>query len=360
MVEKKKTKLGPKSLAALRTSMVDNYGASRVVRKDEAIVYDVVPTGSAALDHALRVGGFIRGRLSEVSGPPGVCKSSLAFSSMAAAQEKFPSLAVGYIDMERTWDWSWVEKLGLNTGDSRLLYTKPNHSEDVSDQIREMMLSEAFSFIVVDSIGGMESAKAMYEKEASDSTMGRNAQIISRMCKQVATIAENTNTAVLFINQHRANFSSPTGGNINSGPKVLQYATTVSISLKRKFGEKTIKYIGEGDDKIVAARQISATVDRSKVAPQGVTTDFWFRNVDTKEEPWVGIDRVDEIGVLAVKSGVVKKNGGWRVLPDGTSTQKLSQVLRDDPALMEEIRVLALDRIAHEVTPEVRTTFEEE
>lgn len=349
-----------KGLANLRESMTKRYGEGRIVRRENAIRLEVVPTGSIALDHAMRTGGWVRGRLSELLGQPGVSKSSLAISSMREAQKAYPDLAVGYVDMEHTWTFDWAEALGLDTSDDRLIYTKPRHTEDVSDQIREMMQSEQLSFIVVDSVGGMESAKAIYEKEATESTMGKNAQIISRMCKQIAVLADETNTGVLFVNQYRANFSGM-GGDQGSGPKILKYATTMSVSLRRT-GEPTIKRKIDGDE-IEISRQFKAKVDRSKVSPAGRTAEYWFSNVphpDYGNE--VGVDTLDEAVVIGKKTGVIEGTT-WLTLPNGERFQgkdKAKAYLRSNPDVVADIRAKSLAAVADEVTEERRTEFVDE
>lgn len=351
-------------LAGLRESMTKRYGDNRVVRKETAKKIEVIPTGSLALDHAMRTGGWVRGRLGELVGPQGVTKTGQALSGMREAQLAYPDLAVGYIDMEHTWTFEWAEKLGIDTDDNRLMYTKPRHTEDVSDQLREMMLSNMFSFIVVDSVGGMESAKAMYDKEASESTMGKNAQIISRMCKQVAVIADETNTAVLFINQLRANFSGM-GGDEASGPKILKYATSMQVMLSRAPGDPSnpayIKRKVDGDD-IEVARQFKARVTRNKFSPAGRIAQYWFAHVPHEDfDNRVGIDQVDEAMVIGKKVGILGGSPGWYDIPGHGKLQKAKakEFLRHNPDVVAEIRAEALTKVSGDVHEETEITFED-
>lgn len=346
-------------LAGLRQSLTENYGDNRIVRRVHARKYDVVPTGSIALDHAMRTGGWPRGRLCELKGSPGMSKSSLAISSMREAQRAFPELAVGYIDMEHSWTFDWAEELGLNTDDDRLIYTKPRYSEDVSDQIREMMLSEEMSFIVVDSVGGMEGAKAMFEKEAGDSVMGKNAQIISRMCKQISVIADETNTGVLFINQMRANFNM--GADQGSGPKILKYMTTIAVDLGRTSETVQIrKYEGSA---IPVSTQYKAKVARNKLAKgsAGRTAEYWFSNVEHKDfGNRVGVDILDEAVVVGKTTGVLKPAGNWLTMPNGerfNGAKQAKAYLADKPDQVDEIRSLILSAVVGDLEEEVETEF---
>lgn len=189
-------------LAGLRETMEKRYGTSRVSRRAAVKGYDVIPTGSYSLDYALRTGGWVRGRIHEIVGKEGCSKTTLVINSMANAQRLFPKLAVGYVDMEQAFDWDWAEKNGLDTDDDKFLHVYPDDSEDVSDQIRLMAETGQFSMIVIDSIGGMESKQA-FQKDAGDSVVGRNAQVITRMVKHVAVLARQHNVAILIVNQYR-------------------------------------------------------------------------------------------------------------------------------------------------------------
>lgn len=101
-----------------------------------------------------------------------------------------------------TFDWDWAEAHGLNTDDEHFMHVYPDDSEDVSDQIRMMIDSGNFSMIIIDSIGGMESKQAL-DKDAGDSVVGRNAQVITRMAKACATLARKHQTTILIVNQYR-------------------------------------------------------------------------------------------------------------------------------------------------------------
>lgn len=345
----------PTSLAALRDKMEKQWG-NRVSRQEtDRRTYEIVSTGSLGLDLATRVGGLVRGRIHEIVGPEGVGKTTVLINMMREHQLMFPKQAVGMIDMEQTWDWDWAERNGLDISEDRFLHVYPDNSEDVSDQIKEMTQDGLLSLISVDSIGGMESQGA-FDKAAEKSNMGKNSQVISRMVKHTAVLLRRTNTTGVFINQLRANFDSPTGGDVSAGPKVLKYSTTMKIDLRRT-GEDPLKVKLPGEENpVVVGVQTRARVVRSKVAAQGLSAEFWIMNLDTPEYGPVGIDRADEALSIGIRSGVVGVRGGGNYdLPDGTSVRGRDKVLirlRSEPDLALHIRDLAVQGAVKDVKEE--------
>lgn len=349
----------PSSMKALRDKMSKRYG-ERVMRRDQVVPYQVIPTGSLGLDMATRVGGWVRGRTHEVMGPEGVGKTTVCISSAVEAQTLWPDLSVGLIDMEQTFDYDWAEANGLDTSDDRWLHVYPDDSEDVSDQIKQMASTGLFSLIFVDSIGSMES-KGAFEKDAGESNMGKNSQIITRMCKQVSVLCRRNKVAVIFVNQPRANFSQPGGADVSAGPKSLRHNTTMKVQMSRT-GESPLKARIDGEDETVAY-QMRARVVRNKVAPQGRSADFWIMNQPTPEFGPVGISRADEAITIGLYTEVIQQGGAWYTLPDGTRVNgrpKLLQHLASCPDDVEMIRKEALATVSGEVQPETVVEFEQE
>jgi recombination protein RecA len=361
---KKTSAVIPETMTALRDQLEKRYGTGRVVRREEVLEYDVVSTGSLTLDYATRVGGIVRGRTHEIVGPEGVGKTTLTINTMIEAQKAYPDLAVGYIDMEQTFDYDWAERLGLDTSASRWVHIYPDDSEDVSDQLRMMCRTDLFSVVAVDSIGGMESKKAL-NKDAEGDDMGSNAKVITRMVKNVAVLAARHNVGIIFINQLRANLSGM-GSDISAGPKALKYNTTMKIDMKRASGDRAdvmveMKFDGEPDP-ITIGVKIKCKVTRNKVAPHGYVGEFWIFNHDTDEYGPIGIDRVDEAVSIGVRLGIIAQGGGGNyTLPDGRKVRgkpALVDLLREELDVVDGIRSLALARVSGEVVPDVVVTVE--
>lgn len=365
MPPKKKTStVIPETMTALRDQLEKRYGTGRVVRREEVMEYDVISTGSLTLDYATRVGGIVRGRTHEIVGPEGVGKTTLTINAMVEAQRAYPDLAVGYIDMEQTFDYDWAENLGLDTSKERWFHIYPDDSEDVSDQLRMLCRTDLFSIVAVDSIGGMESKKAL-SREAEDVDMGNNAKVITRMVKNVAVLAARHNVGIIFINQLRANLSGM-GQDISAGPKALRYNTTMKIDMRQASGDRDqvmveMKFDGEPDP-IQIGVKIKCKVVRNKVGPKGYVGEFWIFNHDTDEYGPIGIDRVDEAVSIGVRLGIISQGGGGQyTLPDGRKVRgkaALVDLLREELDVVDSIRTIALAQVSGEVVPDVAVSVE--
>lgn len=359
-----KTAAPAKGLAKLRDQMGKKYGEERISVRSRVAPYEVISTGSTSLDFALRTGGWVVGRIHEIVGVEGAGKTTLAINGMARAQKQYPDKAVGYIDMESTFDWDWAEANGLNTSDEFFLHVYPDDSEDVSDQIKEMMETGLFSMIVVDSIGGMESKKA-FDKDAEEHVMGRNAQVITRMAKRLATMARKYQTAVLLINQYRADLGNPRGGNMSAGPKALKYATTTKVEMARTAEPPLKVKFPDDETPQVVGKQVRARVTRNKVGPEGRTGLFWIINQNTEEFGPIGIDQADDALATGLFSGVIAQDPGGLYWMPWTEDKKdrvkgrasVLALLRDQPDLADQVRKAAISKVSHEVKPERAVDF---
>lgn len=351
----------PTQMDRFRAKMEAQYGTGRVTRQEVEVEYEVVSTGSITLDYALRTGGWALGRLYEIVGQPGVGKSTLVLNSMAQHQLAYPDQAVVYIDMEQTFDRKWAKANGLDLHPDKFLHLYPDHSEQVSDMVRQVLREAPVSCVTIDSIGGMES-KAAFEKGAEESAMGKGAQVITRMVKHVATLTRENQATCLLVNQLRANLSGRGVGDISAGPKALAYATSAKVKLSRTDQRPVTRKINGQDEEI--SRQVRAKVERNKVAPQGRTATFWITNQIASGFTNLGIDRADEAKELGMVTGVISQRaGGYYTLPNGVEVRgkdkELPEYLREHPEVVEQIRTEALAKVAHEVTTETEIVMED-
>ena len=340
------------SMEKFRAQLEKRYG-DRVTPLDSSKQYEVISTGSLTLDIALRTGGWVRGRTHEIVGPPGVCKTTLSILT-AIEHQKATGKAVGWIDMEKSFDFAWAHAHGLKTSDDVFTHIFPDDSEQVSDMNKLMAQSDLYSLLVIDSIGGMESKKA-FEKDAEDVTVGRNAQVITRMVKQAATLARQHNITVIYVNQLRANLSYA-GADLPSGPRALQHSTTTSVALRRKSGADGTRKVNIHGEEEEVGRQFVAKVTRNRVAPQGRQAEFWLFNQPTEKYGPIGIDRVDEALSLGLRMGVVEQKGAFYMLPGRDKgcqgRTAAAQALAEDSMLVEEIRSRTLKQVEHELNTE--------
>jgi recombination protein RecA len=352
-------------MKAFRDKMVKKYGGA-VSRRESVTDYEVIPTGALSLDLALRTGGWVTRRMHEIVGVEGVGKTTLAISSMIQAQRKYPDRAVCYIDMEQTWDWNWAEKLGLQTDDLHFYHQYADDSEDVADIFDAAARSGLYSMVVVDSIGGMESRQAM-DKEAAAISVGRNAQVITRMVKKSAVNCRKHDVTALLINQLRANIGNPQGQDVSAGPKGFKYSTTTRTLLARAGGDDSfIKHLLPGDtDPVIIGRKIRSRVTRSKVSVEGKSGEFYIFNADTPEYGPVGIDQADEGVTIGLFTEFIDQRGAWYYFPNAAGVEvkingrgALLTHLRSCPDDLDWVREQSIKRLAHEVIPEAEVEIE--
>jgi recombination protein RecA len=354
MAAKRSTTTANAALTRFQEKFAKTFGEDSIERGSEITPYEVIPTGSLALDYAMGVGGYVEGRLTEIWGPDGIGKTTLAMIGLAEAQKKHPDKHLGWIDMEQRLDLKWAQAHGIDL--DRLVRVRPQSAEDVADAMKEMLRSKLFSMIVLDSIGAML-PEAEKEKDADESAMGKQAQIVTRMVKIAAVEAAEIGTSVIFINQVRANLGlgadQTTGGGF-----ALKHSTTHKLRLRRT-DVPPFKIKVDGVDHEVG-HEVAIHVERNSVAPPKQTARVSLFNQPTTKFGPLGIDRADEAVTIGLRTGVILQGGAWYTLTTTgekiNSRDKVVEALRKDPTLTEGIRVAALatiaDRIYEEEQPE--------
>jgi recombination protein RecA len=291
--------------------LVKTYGSRVAPARTEAPDgpdYEVISSGSLTMDYALRLGGLIRGRVHELVGSPDCAKTTAMINAMASAQRSDPGKQVGYVDMEGTFDDYWASLNGLDLG-PQFDHVYADDSEDAADQARKMCSSGLYSLLVLDSIGGMESRKAL-SRDAVDELPGRNAQVVTRMCKVLASLTRRTGTTVMLVNQLRSNIGTM-GADKSAGPKALQHATTSRIQMGRGGDEPLKLKMEEGMDPEIVALQFKARVTRAKGFAPGRIATFWVNNRATDDYGPAGLNRIDEYLTMGARCGAFQLDGSW-------------------------------------------------
>lgn len=345
MAGKSKTAPGPSTQALNRfeQAFAKNFGEA-ALRREGGAMYQVIPSGSVALDYALGVGGLPEGRLVELWGPESAGKTTMAILMMVEAQRKHPDKFTAVIDMEQTWDPAYAAKLGLDNERNYLF--QPGAAEDVADAIKMLMESDFVSEILLDSVGGMI-PKEEIEKDAGDATVGTNAKIVTRMVKIAAVNARKHGTTLIIINQVRDKISFR-GGTTTGGGWALKHVTTIKL----KFARTDTYTIGKDDAVEQVGQIVSIKVEKNKVAAPGRIAKISLFNQPTDQYGPMGIDRAHEAWTLGKRLKLFKQAGAFYTLPDDTRHQGEARVLehlRATPGLVEQIRTMALATVAHEI-----------
>ena len=348
MAVKKKAAAAPavsasaRALDAFQAKMAKTFGEGVFSLTSDIAAYDVIPTGSIVLDYYLGVGGYVTGRLHEIWGPEGAGKTTMSLIAVREAQRKFPDKLAAWIDVEQRLDKSWAVLHGVDL--SRMVIVTPGSAEDVADQLKEICRSGLFSLAVVDSVGAMLPEKAK-DKDAEESVMGKEAQVITRMVKLNAVEAKKSNTTVLLLNQVRANFGYG-ADTTTPGGFALKHATTTKLNVKRAGGTDTaFKVTINGEDRI-GGPMLAGNIQRNSVAPAYRTAQFPMFYIATDKFGPVGIDSADEAATIGSLAGVIQLSGSWYTITySGVRVQgrdSLVAELRQDPATIAKIRELAL------------------
>ena len=103
-----------KALQAAISKIEKDFGRGSVMKLGDQNIDDVevIPTGSLALDAALGVGGYPKGRIIEIYGPESSGKTTLAIHAIAQAQKQGGIAAI--IDAEHAFDRTYAKNLGVD------------------------------------------------------------------------------------------------------------------------------------------------------------------------------------------------------------------------------------------------------
>lgn len=323
-------------LKDLVKSINQRYGENTIVRLgdySQRLKVDVISTGSLTLDLALGVGGIPRCRTTEIYGPENSGKTSIALHVCAEAQKK--GLAAAYIDVECALDPDHAIMCGVDL--NNLYYITPDTGEKAIDVCYDLLASEKFGVVVIDSVSALE-PEAEAKADMSEQQMGLQARLMSKAMRKLTSIIGKSGAALIFINQIREKIGVMYGNpETTSGGRALRYYGSVRIEVRR--GED----IKQG--KQVVGHVVKCLVKKNKVGIPFKTAEY--RVIYGK-----GIDTVGEVIALAPQVGLVQKSGGWYSILDEMGKPKLSpngeplkwhgedafrQAVEADPALLREL-----------------------
>lgn len=320
-----------KALIAATDKIEKSFGKGSIMKMGEQVVEEisVIPTGSIALNAALGVGGYPRGRVIEIYGPESSGKTTLAIHAIAEAQ-KAGGIAA-FIDAEHAFDRFYAEKLGVDI--DNLWISQPDSGEQALEIAEQLIRSSAIDIIVIDSVAAL-TPKAELEGDMGDSKMGLQARLMSQALRKLTAAINKTNTTCVFINQLRDKigvmFGSPettTGGN------ALKFYASVRIDIRRA------SQIKDGEE--VMGNQTKVKVVKNKVAPP-------FRKAEFDIMYGQGISRSGEIVDLGSDLNIIKKSGSWYSYNDtklGQGREAAKQCVEDNPELAEELEGLIFTAI---------------
>src|SRR5258708_7868481 len=311
------------------TGIEKQFGKGSIMRlgaDEKPPEVQVIPTGSLALDIALGVGGLPKGRVIEIYGPESSGKTTLTLHVIAEAQKRGGICA--FIDAEHALDVTYARKLGVMTED--LLVSQPDCGEQALEIADMLVRSNAIDVIVVDSVAALV-PKAEIEGEMGDSHMGLQARLMSQALRKLTGTISKSKTTVIFINQIRMKIGVMFGNpETTTGGNALKFYSSIRLDIRR------IGAIKNGDQ--VVGNRTSVKVVKNKMAPPFRTGEFDIMYGE-------GISRDGDILDLASNDNIVDKSGAWFSYKGerlGQGRDSVKQVLKENPALAEELRQAVL------------------
>ena len=315
-----------KALQAAMDKIEKTFGKGSIMKMgdDNVQEVEVIPTGSIALNAALRVGGYPKGRIIEIYGPESSGKTTLAIHAIAEAQ-KAGGIAA-FIDAEHAFDRFYAAKLGVDV--DNLWISQPDNGEQALEIAEQLIRSSAIDIIVIDSVAAL-TPKAEIEGDMGDNKVGLQARLMSQALRKLTSAISKTNTTCIFINQLREKIGIMFGNpETTTGGNALKFYASVRLDIRRSTQLK--------DGEEVIGNQTKVKVVKNKVAPP-------FRKAEFDIMFGEGISRAGEIIDLGADLGIIKKSGSWYSYNEtklGQGRDASKQVIQDNPELAEELEGL--------------------
>jgi len=312
-----------RTLTATLGQIEKQFGKGSVIRLGAQAVQAVpsISSGSISVDYALGVGGYPRGRISEIFGPESSGKTTLALQVVAEAQ-KLGGMAA-YIDVEHALDPVYARKLGVDI--DNLLVSQPDYGEQALEITNALITSGSIDVLVVDSVAALV-PKAELDGEMGDSFMGVHARLMSQAMRKLTGIVSKSNTCLIFINQIREKIGVMFGNpETTTGGRALKFYSSVRTDIRRIAAIK--------DGEVVIGNRTKIKVVKNKLAPP-------FREAEFDIIYGEGISKEGDLVDLGVQHNLVEKSGAWYSYKGeriGQGRENAKQFLRENVDVFKKV-----------------------
>jgi len=312
-----------KALEAALSQIDKQFGKGSAMKFGQRPVMDieVIPSGSLALDVALGVGGYPRGRIVEIYGPESSGKTTLTLHAIAEAQKA--GLSCAFIDAEHAFDPIYAKNLGINL--EEMIISQPDNGEAALEIADTLIRSGAVDLIVIDSVAALV-PQVELEGGMGDNQMGLQARLMSKALRKLTSTVSKSNATVIFINQIRMKIGVMFGNpETTTGGNALKFYASVRLDIRRGNAIK--------DQDEVLGNETKVKVVKNKVAPPFKIAEFEIIYGE-------GISRLGEVIDLAVKYEILEKSGSWYAYKGdkiGQGKENAKTHLKENPKLAEEI-----------------------
>ena len=300
------------------------FGKGSIVRlgSREAIVpVSAISSGSISLDSALGVGGFPRGRISDIFGPESSGKTTVALQAIANAQRGGGMAA--FIDVEHALDPTYAQKLGVDV--DNLLVSQPDYAEQALEITSALIQSGSIDVLVVDSVAALV-PKSELDGEMGEASVGVQARLMSQALRKLTGIVSKSNTCLIFINQIREKIGVMFGNpETTTGGRALKFYASIRLDIRRIAAIK--------DGEMVTGNRTRAKVVKNKCAPP-------FREAEFDILYGEGISREGDLIDVGVAQNLIEKSGSWYSYKGeriGQGRDNAKQFLRDHPETVAQL-----------------------
>jgi len=312
-----------RALGATLGQIEKQFGKGSVIRLGAQAVQAVptISTGSISIDVALGIGGFPRGRISEIFGPESSGKTTVALQVAAEAQ-KVGGMAA-YIDVEHALDPVYARKLGVDV--DNLLVSQPDYGEQALEITNALISSGSIDVLVVDSVAALV-PKAELDGEMGDSFMGVHARLMSQAMRKLTGIVSKSNTCLIFINQIREKIGVMFGNpETTTGGRALKFYSSVRADIRRIAAIK--------DGETVTGNRTKIKIVKNKMAPP-------FREAEFDIIYGEGISKEGDLVDLGVQHNLIEKSGAWYSYKGeriGQGRENAKQFLRENSDVYKKV-----------------------
>ncbi len=314
-----------KALEVARSHIEQQFGKGALMKLgsgNQNLNIEVISSGAIAIDEALGVGGFPRGRIIEIFGPESSGKTTLALHVVAEAQKQGGIAA--FIDAEHALDPVYAKNLGVNT--EELWVSQPDNGEQALEIAESLVRSGAVDVIVVDSVAALV-PQAEIQGEMGDSHVGLQARLMSQALRKLTGTISKSGTCLIFINQIRMKIGVMFGNpETTTGGNALKFYASVRVEVRR------VETITQGADNAVG-NHVRVKIVKNKVSPP-------FKKVDVDIFFGKGISALSSLIDIAVAHELIQKSGSWYSYGEeriGQGKDNAREFLEKNPTIAAEI-----------------------
>ena len=320
-----------KALDAALAQIDKQFGKGSAMKFGQRPVVDVdvIPSGSLALDLALGIGGYPRGRIIEIYGPESSGKTTLTLHAIAEAQKK--GLSCAFIDAEHAFDPTYAKNLGINIDE--MIISQPDSGEAALEITDTLVRSGAVDLVIIDSVAALV-PQVELDGGMADNQMGLQARLMSKALRKLTGSISKTNCTVIFINQIRMKigvmFGSP---ETTAGGNSLKFYASIRLDIRRGAQVK--------DKEDILGNETKVKVVKNKVAPPFKVAEFEIIYGE-------GVSKIGEVINLATDSNVIEKSGSWYAYKGakiGQGKENVKEYLKENPEIAQEIETLVRDKL---------------